>query len=437
MKLDLRSLGATERFFAEMTPSAGMNVVTLAWLSGPLDLLSLPSKIARLQQQLVLLQVGISQDSKDTWRFVMANTSAVPVATYVVPQQQFTTTVEHEMATQSQLAFSVNAPLWRLSLISSGREKHALILTLHHTICDGRSAVTLLDTIICALNNSPALAVLSQPYPLNPSLNTLLESVESDFAQVPFAPRQSSEALQSWIDTHNDTTGLRYNQLGFITFTPEQTSQMLAACREHQLTLNALLYGALAQCLYRAAKPKQTEMTLGGNIDLRALFALPEPDNPFGCFAGMCSILLRHAPQTSLWALAEQAKVAFDAAISSGSYINTGKDAWWEAARNIENPGASHDQGRFSPGHLSNLGRITLKSAHQPLHITHLFMTASQHFVGATYWLGAACVNERLCLTLNTSAPGISATAHEQFKRDLKQVLLSALDREALPLEVV
>lgn len=372
--------------------SGNMNFTVIASYSGHADVDCLRNALAVLQTEHLLLRSTLVWEG-DRCRF--APTSApVPVEVVSQPVEQALEAAAQAwkpaaMAALRRRFSGGGEPLWRITWLAAS-DGGELLLTFHHAIADGLSAMALVQRLFVLL---AALATGSTP-PLQADWDALSPDLSLSFA----GPRPDLDAVSELSDRQDVGLSTSYE---LEQLSAPSSRALLAWTRQRGLRLNATLHAAFLQALVAAgALPVQTTATTVVNLRNLAAPALPwelmrllrvcvetpvvvDPEAPLEELAGELHRVLQRqlregAPLQALDAIA--------AALGDGP---TPHQFWRRSWR----------QG----GLITNLGRVPVDVRHGDLILERLFFVANVEPIALPdrplAVLGALSFNDQLSLT--------------------------------------
>ena len=245
MTENMRKMNGTERRFLKM-PNA--NVVMVARIKGLISKDQLKSAVLKVRQKHFLLGVCVSLDDDSAGWFIHKDVPEIPVE--VIPRF---TNDDWIGATTEELKcpFSTETgPLIRFVLLQSS-DISDLIITAHHSICDGRSLVYLIRDIMVYLDN-PDLDVETPPVIPVAVQDCLPSSAHNGFFYRLIVERINKKWIHKGISfNEKDYTDLHQtfwqkNRASIVSWelTEPQTSTLISRCHQEQVTINSALYTA-------------------------------------------------------------------------------------------------------------------------------------------------------------------------------------------------
>lgn len=299
-----RKMSGTERRFLRM-PSA--NVVMIAKIKGLISKEQLTDAVVKARQKHFLLGVRVSLDDDSAGWFTQKNVPEIPIE--VIPRltnEDWIQTSTEEL----KRAFSAETgPLIRFLLLESS-EVSELIITAHHSICDGRSLVYLIRDIMVFLSNTEA-DVETLPIPVAVQ-DCLPSSASSSFLYKLIVKRINNKWIRKGISfNENDYKDLHHtfwqkNKVSILTWelTEPQTSALVSRCRQEQVTINSALYTAFIAAQNHIQGDSQAYLqNIMVPVDFRSRLTQPVGE-AFGFYASAVVFKQKYNPKKSFWDMA-------------------------------------------------------------------------------------------------------------------------------------
>ncbi|MCH9714974.1 MAG: hypothetical protein K0U63_10595 [Cyanobacteria bacterium] len=373
--------------------SGNMNFTVIAEYRGCLDTPALKGALASLQQQHLLLRSTLVWDG-DHCHF--AETSAaielqlLPWLDDPNPTPASGAWKPAAMAALRQRFGGGGEPLWRVSWLA-GLERGQLLLTFHHAIADGLSAMALVQQLFALLAaagsvGSPGPAVDWDAH--TPELGHTFASEGHGADAVDSLPERRDIGL---------STSYVFEELS-----AEASAVVLAWTRRRGLRLNATLHAAFLQALVADGflPAKTTASTV---VNLRSL-AVPQLPWELMRLLRVCvDTSVEVDPDSSLDQLASELHGALQQQLSSGSPLR----ALNTIAAALEDGPTPHQLWQRSwrqGGLITNLGRVPVQAHHGELELARLFFVANIEPIALPKQplavLGALSFRDQLSLTL-------------------------------------
>ena len=413
--------------------SGNMNFTVIARYSGRLEAGVLQGALATLQAEHQLLRSTLHWQGDHCWFAPTA--AAVPITLLPWPgdgdqsaglQDPVAVSQAWKPATMAALRQRFGgggAPLWRLSWLR-GAAAGELLLTFHHAIADGLSAMALVQRLFSLL----ALAESGDARPPQPDWDAFTPDLGRTFLKPAVAATATPVAVNQPVTSLPDrqdvglTTSYGLEQIGAAA-----SGALLDWTRQRGLRLNATLHAAFLQALVaEGALPAQTIATTVVNLRHLARPALPwqlmrllrvcvdtpvlvDPEAPLELLAAA----LHGELQQQLEAGAPlQALAAIEAALID----NPSPQQLWRR---------SWRQG----GLITNLGRVPVMAEHGPFRLERLFFVANVEPIALPdrplAVMGALSFNGQLSLTSFQIEQQLSDQRAATVMEDTKQRLLA------------
>jgi NRPS condensation-like uncharacterized protein len=427
-----RNLGLVEHLFETLHSMGGMLYVNIVKIQGELSLDILRPAIDLLQKRQPLLQVHL-QKTNDGFYFCKDGTLAIPLRIVKRQhEQQWLDVVSDEL--RQPFADKLE-PLCRITLLQSSEQpgSHELIVTFHHAIADGISAIHCIHELLSyyqeLIANGFILPVDSLR--LLPPLEQLLETYLSEGdvvtrTQVTTSQTNPSPTLiiEQMAAAANRQTCLLPRELN-----QDLTSKLISRCRNEQTTVHGALCAAmLLACVQHLSSAEPILISCGSNVNLRT-FCVPFVDPGYlGCFVSSATTIHHVDLNTAFWDLARECYSNLHQLIhnkvphfqvSNAELLNKYQPLFLTQL-------AEHNMGRNTTIHISNLGQSIFEESYDSMQLKSFHFATGQAPIGACFWLGAVTINQKLCCTFTYTEPLISMKTAES----LTDFVTTILDRE-------
>ncbi|ESA33885.1 condensation domain-containing protein [Leptolyngbya sp. Heron Island J] len=298
-------MNGPERRFLGM-PNA--NIVMGARIRGQVTPKLLQSAILKARQKHPLLGVRIHLGDDATGWFVQTNVPEVPIETKPRATEKDWTEVAADQLQQP--FFIATGPLIRIILLESP-EISDLIITAHHSICDGRSLVYLIRDLMTYLGHpayepepKQVIPIASQEY-LPPSISVnwlrkiIIKSINQKWLRkaITFNDEDYQNLHNTFWQRHRASV-LRWDMA------PSQTAMLVACCQQEQVTVNSALYTAFL----KAQKQIQGDAhdyfhNILVPVDFRNRLTKPV-DEAVGFYVSAVKFKLKAAKERPFWEMA-------------------------------------------------------------------------------------------------------------------------------------
>ena len=300
-----RKMGGPERRFLRL-PNA--NLVMGARIQGEVTQDLLQSAVLKVTQKHPLLRVRIHLDDDATGWFGQKDVPDIPIE--VKPR----TTDEDWVAVAGQelkRAFpTAIGPLMRMLLLRSP-DVSDLVITAHHSICDGRSLVYLIRDIMTCLahpdegsNLLPIMPIAPQDHlPASASVGWFKRFIIRRMNQkwlrkgISFSEKDYQDLHQAFWRQHHAAI-LRWE------LTPSQTAELTACCQREQVTVNSALYTAFLKAQRQIQGSSHDHFqTILVPVDFRDRLTKPVGE-AVGFYASAVKFKLKINPALPFWEIA-------------------------------------------------------------------------------------------------------------------------------------
>jgi NRPS condensation-like uncharacterized protein len=428
-----RRLGLVEHLFATLHSMGAMLYVNIARIQGILSLEVLRAAIDLLQKRHPLLQFHL-QESDDGFYFCADGTLAIPLRTIDRQQeQQWLEIAEDEMLQKFSGKFE---PLCRITLLQTSEQlgSNELIVTFHHAIADGISALHFMHDLLSyyqQLVEGIPIAPMDT-LPMLPPLDRLLETCLSeadaaDRTQVTPPPTSPSPTL---IVEQTAPVGDRRPRLITREFNQLLTSQLKSRCRDEQTTVHGALCAAMILASVQKISSKVPVLvSCGSSVNLRAsCFPVVDPSH-LGCFNSNITTT-HHADQnTHFWELARECQSEIHQLVSRKvpHHLASNPEFIHKYQASFLAQLAEHNMGRNTTTHISNLGQFYYSKSYGSIRLESFHFAVGLNLIGTCFWLGAVTVHQKLFCTFTYTDPLLSRKTAESLADSVITLLDSAV----------
>jgi NRPS condensation-like uncharacterized protein len=428
-----RKLGLVENLFATLHSMGAMIYVNIASIQGVISFDVFRAALDLLQKRHPLLQVHL-QESDEGVFFCADGTLRIPL-TVIERQheQQWLEITEGELLQKFSGEF---APLCRITLLQTSEQSawNELIVTFHHAIADGISAIHFVHELLSyyeqLVEGSPIS--LMDSLPMLPSLEQLLQNCLSEIGPIDSLPATLNQASPSPILLIEQTAPVVDRRTRLIPRELDQrlTSQIKSRCRDEQTTVHGALCAAMIlACVQQVSSQEPVLVSCSSNVNLRASCFPPVASEHLGCFVSHITTTHRAESNTNFWELARECR-------SNINQLVHDKVPHYQASNaellNKYQPSfllqiAEHNMGRNTTTHVSNLGQWNVKPSYGSIRLESFHFTTGQNLVGTCFWLGTTTINQKLCCTFTYTDPLMSTKTAEA----LADAVINILSRVA------
>jgi hypothetical protein len=234
---------------------------------------------------------------------------------------------------------------------------------------------------------------------------------------------------------HNEALELS-SSIRFLQLTPEQTDDLVHACRSHSTSVHGALVSAATFAL-AAVLDKPRTFLCRHSVSLRPYCNDEAADRPL-LGARLCNIdsMHRMRPYTEFWAEAvatvNQLHGNAAAAPSKIGLLRYGAQSPSALAAELAE---RRPNGRTCTIGVANLGRLMFDRFYGDWQLKGLYFSQTKTYDGPIFMISVATAADRLCASISgvpQLLPHESATEH--FVREWKRVLLLAIERPTFTL---
>ena len=387
----MRPLSSFEELLWLMDKRSPLHATLIAHIDGVTTVNSWKRALEQARQRHALWSsvIAVDEDGRPSFRAMQD-----PRVAFRVVKAEFAELWEEEVA--RELSFSIdaeNGPLVRAVLLHT-EASSMLVLSAHHSICDGMSLAFAIRDILKAVSGSK-LEKLS----LYPS--------QEDALGLPTHPGEGTIRTQHRPEQSPGPTVYRSN----VSIVPKVRARSLSCsftdtlrrrARKERTTVHAALIAAAGIAARLDAKyGSNCDLHLCSTINNRALLGAPED---CGVFFSACDFALAQGPTHELWNLARKVKHT----IAPGQSVNGVKgllgavDAIVRADLDVYSAGEQGGRLFLFDIHVSNLGALPIQTSYGSLSLRQLWGPGVLVGFKGEQTLGASTVNGHLCL-LHTS----------------------------------
>ncbi|MBE9030498.1 hypothetical protein IQ266_12225 [filamentous cyanobacterium LEGE 11480] len=321
-----------------------------------------------------------------------------------------------------------SVPLCRITLLQSSEQNptnqrisslpshNELIVTFHHAIADGMSALHVMHAL-CACYQQ-VIEGVSPPTVSDRSLKPPLEQLLApclaglDVAELEqLLPSQPTESPQLLIE---QTARVADRKTRLIPFelNPAHLSRLKQRCRDEQTTVHGALCAALSlACVAQSlAVQVPVPITCGSSVDLRPACEPLVEASDLGCVTFNITTSHHVSPKADFWDLARecQADVARLVQAKIPHYRGSSAELLNQYQASFLAQLAEHNMGRITTCHVSNLGQSNAPTAYGSIALESFHFATGQSLVGVSCWMGAVTINQTLCGTFTYVTPLMS-----------------------------
>lgn len=404
----LRVLGNIERGCWLIAQTAPMNVVAVAVVRGRLELARLREALDLVQRRHPLLRVCVQTDGGPPSYF--SSDATIPLE--VIERRSSTHWQQVAIDERNRPVRWDTPPLARMKVLHSDGESE-LIITLHHMISDGASAIYFFRDLLLALGDQPAPEMLA-PLPVQPSIEALMPEAERSVAGLHRSARFIGQqawtffALRPQLLPEQQSVPAAQRRSGFLSerLSSAETNSLLTACRKHGVTLHSALCAALLMAVgaeIHAESPAPNHL-LGCCTPVNVRRALsPVVNEDIGLYVGPIVTFHRLDANTELFALAAQLTTQIQAAREGGvPTLALATQSRLLPARISPQRAAQHLYNRlFGTVSVSNMGVLEIPSDHGALHLSALHLGGSNNAFGSLVSITVTTLADQMFLTFN------------------------------------
>jgi|JI102314A1RNA_FD_contig_101_424909_length_2322_multi_6_in_0_out_0_2 hypothetical protein len=336
--------------------------------------------------------------------------------------------VENEL----QMQFAEHDFLWKI-IVLLGKEneqcKHDFILKFHHVIMDGLSVAYFFRDFLNYYNNENMLV---NTLPFMPSVETLLKN---QISWPKFLCRFIFYGLKClWLKKYlysfdsNATLSEIKTKSRYQCINENQTSLLLAKCREEKVTLTGLLNAALMIAVYRAYNNKnERQQIVTTPVSMRTLCDPPLGPEHLGCLISYVRTMHLLNYNSSLWELARQYKKQLTKNISIYSHFPSKfSSRILDTLLALNNSGDLKTKFRYGLC-ISNIGSVDFFSEVQGYSVDEVYSCTSHALGEVLMTIIVASINNKIYLTFTHAEPLLHEKTAILIQKNLNSILNDAV----------
>ena len=296
-----RKVTGAERFFSH---SPFSTVTMVARIKGRVTEDMLRNAVEKVQQRHALLRVRIKEGQEGELWFTSEGVQEILVET--VPGKSESDWIKiHAEGSKLPYEFETR-PAIRFILVQSP-EMSNLIILCHHIICDGMSLAYLARDLMVHLGDQTAEAqLLPAPEPIS------LDNLPSEVAPSGLIKYFVNKIKRKWADEYESFDQDDYEALNkaywenynhkilSIELTEDETSALVAHCRQETVTVNTALITAFMGAQKAVMSPQPHHAKTVNAVSLRD--RLPnQPGEGIGYYALGVEVKYKYDPKKSFW----------------------------------------------------------------------------------------------------------------------------------------
>ena len=344
-------------------------------------------------------------------------------------EQQWLEITESELLQKFSGEF---APLCRITLLQTSEQSewHEIIVTFHHAIADGISAIHFVDELLSYYQQLVEGIPIApkESLPLLPSLENLLQKCLSEINSTNFLPTTPNQTSSSPTLLIEQTAPVvdRRTRLIPRELDQELTSQIKSRCRDEQTTVHGALCAAMIlACVQQLSSQEPVLVSCSSSVNLRASCFPPVASEYLGCFISNITTIHHAEPNTNFWELARECHTTINQLVhhkvphfqaSNAELLNKYQSSFLAQL-------AEHNMGRNTTMHVSNLGQWDLKPSYGSIRLESFYFATGLNLVGTCFWLGTATINQKLFCTFTYTDPLISMRTAELLADSVINIL--------------
>lgn len=421
-QMEHRLTGSVESFFAWAARHGSFGIVCRTGIRGKLDVQRLVQAIQITVQRDAFLSA--KQTRSGTW-FGRLDVASVPPAITTICRKSshhWQELFEDELNSDSAGRHSPAERGNIRAIILHGTTQHDLVLSVDHTICDGKALVGVIRSVVLVYSRlstgqgepsadhakcftPPLEALVSVPRRADAFFNSLTKKS---------VIRASSAKFRLLADTEHE----EQNRIVFETLSPDETTVILQNARSIGLTITELMAIRLSE-IWQAQQSRRSSFQMQINVDLRRNLGFGDPYQS-GLYSFWDTAELptntELVPVIFQWIRCLTETAGVDSCIPPLGFRMLAAPLLTLCDR-MMGPVATSDIS------LSNLGRISFPDSESEIEVESMHFAASQRRFGSLLQVTATTVQDQLCFACITRE-GISTLNGRLVLSDLIERLL-------------
>ncbi|MAC47490.1 MAG: hypothetical protein CMI12_11655 [Oceanospirillum sp.] len=326
----LRYLDPAEHYFWLLDQVSSMNFAVMAELDQPQDINNLHNALNYLQKEQNIFQLAINRDNQGQL-FLQAHPHSIQV-------EQFTTRDNWQQVIGKALAqrFNFEQPLIRALYIqhldsTQAKQRSCVALVFNHAIADGRTGAELLKQWLdisadhlpthfdTGSSDQAPIAALHKKLPAklniigqDEEITRRLEQKKTEIRR--YGRPQQLPTLNPVLSTKSESSS---PQILSFELTPDQSSRIKQACKQHQVRIHSALTAVQLMAIYQHELNQNNKQNTGNDnskdvtlcltspVDMRRYFDDEQP--ALGMHTTLLSSVYRLTPESDFWSLVQQA----------------------------------------------------------------------------------------------------------------------------------
>ncbi|MBI3185593.1 MAG: hypothetical protein HYZ28_25930 [Myxococcales bacterium] len=418
-----RPLGKLERNIWCLDQASSFNFVVAVHLRGRVEEEWLRGAVAAMRRRHALLGARIELSPEGWPHFTLQGTPPTPVR---VLRRAHPDDWRREATEEVGRPFGWReGPLWRASSLAS-TEASDVVLTFHHAIGDGFSAVRAVsdlvdDLSVLASGKAPVVSPVARVRALEALFPPEARGLRGFFRGAGALLRQvASFAIRRprKLDADEEAAlGVRRPRFRSGELSAAETAALRSRCREEQTTVQ----GALTAAMLTATQAVTGEARLSclAPVNLRP-FLEGEARDAVGYFVGSAVTYHRIRPQGSFWALAREVRAALRPQVEGAAACAVARLLGQLSPRRLspETAAAALSHPMWGSVAVTNVGALSLAPRQGPFALEGFSFAAGTGAYGPAPFLVAKTFRGRMSLTLLYAEPLIRAERAERLHEE-------------------
>lgn len=323
--------------------------------------------------------------------------------------------------------------LWRVDLLL-GEDLHEIVVTFHHSISDGRSAVTFFwELLEFASDLSAGEEPEVEPLPFLPPLEEMFVKKRSwgswlleIVPRYAFYPAFRSAGSMLKYESQAPIDRRRSKNI-YREINAEQLERLIEACHREQTTIHSLLTASVALAAHRHVKGGRGKYiySVMSTPDCRDLCRPAVGRDHIGCYVIFAPTMTKVDERTSLWQLARDYNWQLRRSMQDVLTPVTHSKVIAKAYNGSSNYGLFKNRYVLSIP-VTNIGRIDRPSKVGPFEIERFNFSVSHNWGDSIMVLYAGTLDDAMYCTFGYQDPILSSESAEGIVANTMEILESA-----------
>lgn len=439
-----RPFGISEKLMFKMRDYGGMNVCGITSIKGNFDNERLLSALSYVVSANPILNSKTSSLSTDTNKksrqnntlcFSTDDESTLPFSEIILKDEN---ALHESISRELQTELPSNGKLWKLQLVKLENKEDScfLVATFDHTIIDGKSSYKFIEMLLTAYSNGEPQNIQPTPNISTPaewSTDHKLNFLDI-FRFITHEARKILRPLTQLTFSQTKKQTERKVKLLKISFTKEQTDQILITSRKNNTTVQGAIVAALIfSSAKHGYKPREKYRFCNASpVDFRKEARIS--DMLIGNYSSSIETMHDFSRNTSFWELAREVRQKLVRAKENKMHLssliileylqNLFSDNFRTSLLN------GKPMGRLWNTAVSNLGEIKLEKKYGDITIEDYSLTIAQQGFGACFCIMPCTFDGSLNFFLHYIEPLTTKEKAKDVQQSITNLLLKSLSTD-------